>query len=237
VESAGRPPALRLVEALANDREATEERFRLGVVAARAAGESVGAIAAAARLSTSRTSEILEGEGVAPCGLTVDAAEWLLEGYPRVVLVPAGKIALADYDTYSAYICQPNRTFRDATRIGFYAHREISPHFPKIRRSYDSVPFTVEEAARHRAEGDEELAQIIERVVASPNRGGHRPGHHKVMLLTPPGDPETITLPQPIKHPARGRGQAFVRRQRYTSEAALSRHPATTADLLRYERE
>jgi hypothetical protein len=65
---------------------------------------------------------------------------------------------------------------------------------------------------------DGELADIIERVLAAPNHGGHRHGRRKVMLLTPPGDPETITLPRPIKHLARGRGQAFVRRQRYTSE-------------------
>jgi hypothetical protein len=57
------------------------------------------------------------------------------------------------------------------------------------------------------------------------------------MLLSAPEDPETIKLPQSIRHLARGRGQAFVRKQRYTTRAALERHPTTTAELLRYERE
>jgi hypothetical protein len=57
-----------------------------------------------------------------------------------------------------------------------------------------------------------------------------------VILLTPPGHSETLTLPQPIKHLERGRGQAFVRKQRYTTLAALKREPKTTAELLRFER-
>jgi hypothetical protein len=57
------------------------------------------------------------------------------------------------------------------------------------------------------------------------------------MLLTPPNHRKTIKLSQPIRHLVRGRGQAFVRKQRYTTVAALKRAPATTADLLRFERE
>jgi hypothetical protein len=231
------PAVLELVTALADDRDASEERFRLGLLAARSSGESVAAIAAAARLSTSRTGELVGAGAVTPRALRDETIGWLLEGSLSVVLVPAGKLALTDYETYSAYICQPNRRFRDASRMGFYAHREISPHFPEIRQKFESVEFTTEESGRRRGQGDIELADIIDRVLAAPNRGGHRPGSHKVMLLTPPGDSRTITLPKPIKHLPRGRGQAFVRRQRYTSEAALRRGPATTADLLRYERE
>jgi hypothetical protein len=81
-----------------------------------------------------------------------------------------------------------------------------------------------------------ELADVIARVLTSPNRGGHEPGAHKVLLLTPPDHPDTFTLPQPVKHLVRGRGQAFVRKQRYTTLAALKREPKTTAELLRFER-
>jgi hypothetical protein len=231
-------PNLRLVDALARDRDAADGRFRLGLVAARAAGESVSAIASAARLSTSRTSELLEREGATSGTLSRDTIDWLLENAFDVVIVPAGQLALRDFEDLSAYVCQPGRTFRDATRVGFYAAASIDPRFPRIRRTVDHVPFTSEEVSRLRAAGDDELASTVDAFIASPDRRGHRPGRHKVMLLTAPDDPETFKLKQPIRHLVRGRGQAFVRKQRYTTMAAL-RHepePATTADLLRYER-
>jgi hypothetical protein len=66
-------------------------------------------------------------------------------------------------------------------------------------------------------------------------RGGRKAGrHYDVMLLTAPGDDDTIKLDHPIRHTRRGRGAAFVRRQRYTSEAALQRMPKTTDELLSF---
>ena len=58
------------------------------------------------------------------------------------------------------------------TRIGFYAHGAISPHFPKIRRSFDSVPFTSEEIARLRSESEWELANVIEAACGPSGRAG-----------------------------------------------------------------
>jgi hypothetical protein len=98
-----------------------------------------------------------------------------------------------------------------------------------------TTPISSVSFSRRLAEGEVKLAEVIEGVLAAPNLGGHLPGAHKVMLLSAPDDPETIKLPQPIKHLARGVGQAFVRKQRYTSERAIMRAPRTTADLIRFE--
>jgi hypothetical protein len=232
--------AIQLVTALAEDRTAADRRFNLGVATARATGVPVGEIAAAASLSNSRVNAILEQQGRPFGGLSTDEVGYLLENDFSVGLVPAGRIALTDYDKYSAYICQPNRSFRSGMdHLGFYARGEISPHFPRIGKTWEEVEFSNEEVKRRRASGDRhdaELASIIERVLAAPSRGGHRVGSHKVLLLTPPGHPDTLTLLQPIKHLERGRGQAFVRKQRYTTLAALRRQPKTTAELLRFER-
>jgi hypothetical protein len=231
--------ALQLVTELAEDRTAADRRFNLGVATARATGVPVGEIAAAARLSNSRVNAILEQQGRLR-GLSTDEVGYLLENHFSVGLVPAGRIALTDYDRYSAYICQPNRSFRSGMdHLGFYARGEISSHFPRIRKTWQEVEFSNEEVRRRRASGnrdDAELGNIVERVLAEPSRGGHRVGSHKVLLLTPPGHPDTLTLLQPIRHLERGRGQAFVRKQRYTTLAALKRQPKTTAELLRFER-
>jgi hypothetical protein len=232
--------ALQLVTELAEDRTGADRRFNLGLATARATGLPVAEIATAAQLSNSRVNAILEQRSGPFRELSPDEIGYVHENAFTVGLVPAGRMALTDYDNYSAYICQPNRSFRDEMdRLGFYARGQISPHFPLIRKTWDTVEFSDEEAERWQSSGDPddaELASIIARVLASPNRGGHRAGSHKVLLLTAPGHPDTVTLPQPIKHLERGRGQAFVRKQRYTTLAALKREPKTTAELLRFER-
>jgi hypothetical protein len=234
------PPALQLVSELATERAAADRRFNLGLVTARATGLAVAEIAAAAKLSNSRVNAILEEQGSPFRALSTDEIGHLIENDFSVGLVPAGRIALTDYDNYSAYICQPNRSFRDEMdHLGFYARGQISPHFPRIRKTWEKVEFSNEEVERRRASGDPddaELASIIERLLAAPSRGGHRAGAHKVFLLTSTGHPDTLTLAAPIKHLKRGRGQAFVRKQRYTTLAALKREPKTTAELLRFER-
>lgn len=229
--------SLRLVEAAAAQRSAVEDIFRLSLVAARAAGEPIATIAAAARLSTTRTSELLDAAGAKPRSLSNDEIGYLLERAFDVALVPAGQLALADYLDLAVYVCQGGRTFRQARWLGFYAWAEIHPWVPKIRRVVDDVHLTAEEVDRFRVAGDDELAATIEPFAVALDRRGHRGGPHKVMLLTAPDDPETIKLSHPIRHLVRGRGQAFVRKQRYTTVAALKREPATTAELLRYERE
>ncbi len=53
----------------------------------------------------------------------------------RVVVV-AARIALDEYLKYSAYICQPDRAFRDCVRMAFYTKNKIDRHVPKILGRY-----------------------------------------------------------------------------------------------------
>src|SRR4051812_20113032 len=118
--------ALRLVSALAEDRVGADRRFELAVATARSAGAPVADIAAAARLSNSRVNAILKQEQPGALRqLPPDEIGYLLENDFTVGIVPAGRIALADYDRYSAYICQPHRSFRrEMDHLGFYARGE-----------------------------------------------------------------------------------------------------------------
>jgi hypothetical protein len=153
------------------------------------------------------------------------------------VIVPAGHLALHDYEDLNVYVCQAGRTFRTAHHLGLYAGGQIHPRIPKILRQIDKVALTPHEVARLRGAGDDQLADVVEAFATDPNRRGHRGGPHKVILLSGPEDEDTIKLAQPIKHLVRGRGKAYARRHRYTTVAALGRQPATTAELIRYEQE
>lgn len=48
-----------------------------------------------------------------------------------VLIIPAG-FAWSFYEKYSIYRCQANRTFRNASYLGFYADGEIKKYFPQI---------------------------------------------------------------------------------------------------------
>jgi hypothetical protein len=134
----------------------------------------------------------------------------VLEHASSVVIVPANRVAYTDYSRYRAYICQPNRTFsNDPTRVAFYADQEVKQEVPRIRRTFTDVVFSQDTVATLRASDDveeAELADIIEQVIANQT-GGRRAGmYYDVMLLTAPGDDDTIKLDHPIRHTRRGRG-------------------------------
>lgn len=143
------------------------------------------------------------------------------------VVVPA-RDAWPLYDAVGAYICQPGRSFRPVERIAFYADGEIKPDVPRILDRWDQIDWSEQEAERLAggATRDRRLSEII-----STSRAlGVPAGRHQVFDLTRPGHPDHRTLAGPLPHGARGRGSAFVQRQRYSSMAELSR-ASTTADL------
>jgi hypothetical protein len=221
---------------LRDERHASDLRFRRVIVLGHAIGVPVPELADAAHLSTSRIHGILEQEGKPPHEvLDTSEIEYVLESANTVAVVPANGVAYKDYDRYSAYLCQARRTFRSETsRLGFYADREIKPEFPKILRVWEAVILCDETVAQLRASSesdDAKLADIVDDVLAH-GTGGRKPGFHmKVMLLSARGDKNTLTLDHPIRHGGRGRGMAWVRRQRYISELALRRQPKTTDEL------
>jgi hypothetical protein len=223
---------------LADEREASERRFRRVLALGSSMGVPVADLAEKARLSTSRVNGILALEGTSLEPVSEETIEHVLEHANLVVIVPANRVAYLDYGRYCAYICQPNRTFRnDPTRVAFYADQEVKQEVPRIRRTFTDVVFSQDTVAALTASDDveeAELADIIEHVIANETGGRKARRHYDVMLLTAPGDDDTIKLDYPIRHTRRGRGAAFVRRQRYTSEAALRRMPKTTDELLSF---
>lgn len=148
------------------------------------------------------------------------------------VLVVAARNAYDEYLHYHAYISQAGRSFRDVHRIGFYRLGKIEPHFPTIRAAEDHVEFSNDNVERLRSSAspvDHELADLIATLVSHHRRDDW--DSYQVFLLTPPADPQTLTLPQPILHDTRGRGSAWTFGHRYISEASLLRTPRNTDEL------
>ncbi len=77
-----------------------------------------------------------------------------LVGSPQDVVVVAASSAYGDYLRYSAYICQPGRSFREGTeRMAFYADGSIKIEIPRILARRDNQPLTAD-SARDLASGD-----------------------------------------------------------------------------------
>jgi hypothetical protein len=145
------------------------------------------------------------------------------------VVVVAATHALAEYEAYQAYICQPHRSFRDTVQfLGFYAKRRIEPFFPKVVAFRQNVVFSNENIASLRATGDSvdaRVAGVVDRVLAS-EKGVRMEGQPYQVV---PLDPEAgFELPHAIKHEGLA---AWLRGQRYTSSKALQTNPPTTDEL------
>ena len=147
---------------------------------------------------------------------------------PDTLIVPASS-ALGEFEQLSAYICQPERSFREVTYLGFYSNRTIDPRFPKIVGARKNVPFTDEEIARLRESPDSaRFADVIERSLPLGRRTeGER---YQILLLSREAG---FTLQQPITHPLEVGRSAWVQNQRYSRRDALESTPSpwTTADL------
>lgn len=122
-------------------------------------------------------------------------AEGLLGPQTPQVLVVAGRRALPDYHSWSAYVCQANRTFQRTEHIAFYTDGKIDRHVPRIQDRFESIVLDetailenegIPETPRHRLA---ELCQLL-RDAGNAAYGKSR----KVLLLSSPRDAETIVL-------------------------------------------
>lgn len=131
------------------------------------------------------------------------------------VLVVAALWALDEYRDTAAYVCQPNRPFRDVERIAFYTSGAIAPYVPMILEKHEAVEF-------RRGSQTGRLGEVIDALVDRALRQEGR--QYKVLLLTGPNDPETIHLAAPIVNDLTsdaGRVIAFTQGQRYVSLSRL----------------
>jgi hypothetical protein len=139
-------------------------------------------------------------------------------------LVIPGKHAWPEYREFHAYVCQPERHFRQVTHIAFYTRNEIRELIPRILRSHEKVEMT-------RGEYDGELGRLVEYLL---DHGLRTEGKlYKVVFLTPPEDGRTVHLDKPIKNDLQsttGRATAFTQNQRYVCLDQLKR-ARKTSDL------
>ena len=137
---------LRLVAEAATGRREAQRHFREMVVTRRAADIPLNRIAEVAGLSVSRIHAIIGEEQEHMSSIAQQARPRPTTSVDDVLVVAAGKIAVADYVRYSAYICQPERSFRDVERIGFYRHGQIEPFFARIRYRRMNLEFSEAQA-------------------------------------------------------------------------------------------
>lgn len=154
---------------------------------------------------------------------------------PDDVVIVAARSAYPEYLATAAYICQPDRVFRDsATRLGFYADGEIKPEIAEIQYVEESVIFTVEEAHRRKSSAHAAVRQVGGLVQLSLQSGRDSGQAYKVMLLSAKDAAATLVLSAPIANDQRtatGKRWGWTLGQRYTSLAALKRGPAVTSAL------
>jgi hypothetical protein len=143
-----------------------------------------------------------------------------------VVVVPA-RGAWPEYLGYSAYVCQPNRTFQNITRIAFYSHGKIHHKVPVIKSVYEDIPLV-------RDSQDVELGELINRMLDNPDDPREEGESFKFMFLSPPNSSDTITLDAEIPNDMRskaGRTTAFTQNQRYVTLEKLLK-AKTTSELV-----
>lgn len=150
----------------------------------------------------------------------------LLEAEDTVVV--AARYAYPQYMMTSAYVCQPDRSFRAGlTHMAFYKEGSIQPYVPTIYQRRPDVRWTREQAdvlRRNNEPRDFALASVIERLL---DEGTREDGEiYQVFLLSGPDDKDTCRLPQPIRNTAvdgRGKATAWTMGQRYVKLRALQR--------------
>jgi hypothetical protein len=152
----------------------------------------------------------------------------------RVVVV-AARIALEEYRKYSAYICQPDRAFRDCVRMAFYTQNNIDRHIPKILGHIEAISRDEIERRTDLSESDRARLRTLRNTMDSAKSEDWNKSLYKIVFLTPTDSPDTLVLPADIANnltSGSGRGTAFTQGQRYVSLSRLEKGPKTTSELV-----
>jgi hypothetical protein len=148
-------------------------------------------------------------------------------------VIVAARQAWPEYQRFAAYICQPNRAFRDGlTHFGFYAGGAIQPLVPRIQKHYVAVPFTREESQHFRSTGENRTADLVDQLLDDGLRTLGE--YYDVLLLSSKDDAETIQLELPIVNDTvtvAGRPWGWTLSQRYTSLDKLRSGVTRTSEL------
>jgi hypothetical protein len=158
-------------------------------------------------------------------------------GQSDAVLIVPARFAIKDYQSFSVYVCQPNRSFQPVEYIGFYHSGVIDKHIAKvIGKPVEEIDLTQEavQEADIAPEIKQKLHHLVEQLKSrnSPRYGAK----FKVFSLSPLNSSDTIKLAQDIKNDLKneaGRPYAFTQSQRYVPLSALKKNPMTTTELLK----
>jgi hypothetical protein len=148
-------------------------------------------------------------------------AEGLLASEFDVVVV-AARHAWPEYNQIAAYVCQPERSFKQVSRIAFYSKGQVYPLVPKILEAHERVTMV-------KGQYEGQLGALVDRLIREQRR--EEGGQFKVVILSAPDSPETIRLPAPIPNDLTskaGKPTAFTMGQRYVSSEKLLSAKATS---------
>lgn len=139
----------------------------------------------------------------------------------KALIIPAGT-AWSFYEKHSIYKCQANRTFQQASYLGFYADKQIKEFFPRILGYIDSLNIQkddlnkIEITVVNNANEQEIRNRIIEiKNKLNPDDWNE---NFKFMVLTEKNDKATYKSDNPIdndKTSYSDKGTAFVQKQTY----------------------
>lgn len=151
-------------------------------------------------------------------------SERLLASDSDVVIV-AARNAWKEYQRFSAYVCQADRSFQPVGRMAFYSHGQVYPLVPRILETFENVEFSPKQHSGR-------LGKLVDDLLANSPR---QPGQsYKVMLLSEPDSKDTVVLDAPVANDLvtdSGRTWAFTLSQRYVSLEQLKK-AKTTSDLI-----
>jgi hypothetical protein len=154
---------------------------------------------------------------------TMFAREDLVGNANDVVVVPA-RGAWPEYKRHSAYICQPDRSFQNVSRIAFYTDGKICTRVPLILESHEHVEWG-------KGLHDGRLGELVD-TVCDDSLNQRKDGlAYKVMILSAPDSPETVQLDEPVVNDLvskNGRTTAFTQNQRYVSLDLLKQAKKTS---------
>ena len=152
----------------------------------------------------------------------------------RVVVVAARK-ALNEYLKYSAYICQPHRTFQLSVRMAFYTKNKFDRHVPKILGQIEAISRDEIETRTDLSHIDRTRLRTLLSKMESARSEEWSKSKLKIIFLTPPDSSDTLVLPNDIDNDltsASGRSTAFTQNQRYVSLSRLEKGPENTSELV-----
>jgi hypothetical protein len=104
--------------------------------------------------------------------------------------------------------------------MAFYTAREIKPEIPEILGVHQEVTLSTQVVQTLAGSTDPVGRRVSEIIKAQiDDKVPHTPGAHDIYVLSPPDDPRTVHLAQPLPYLGPG---AFTQGQRYVELARLT---------------